>query len=181
MRWFREGPSPLQTALAMIGVKPGDRVLMLGAGDGAIAGEIGRITGVNGRAMVIDPGDAAQTRVERGAARAGALVEFERASTAMLPVEPATFDIVVLNYQLSGATDGPRLWVGGEAIRVLRPGGRVVCLEPGSRRGLLSLVRSDTPRITDEGLLQVLSASGFTALRVLGDAEGTLYAEGRKG
>ena len=36
MKWFREGPSPHQTALAMIGAKSGQRVLVVGAGTVAV-------------------------------------------------------------------------------------------------------------------------------------------------
>jgi ubiquinone/menaquinone biosynthesis C-methylase UbiE len=181
MGWFREGPSPFRTPLAMIGAKPGDRVLVLGAGDGDLAGEIGRVTGLNGRTLVVDADQPAAKRVEAGAAKAGALVEFEAAPIAMLPIDPSSFDLVVLNNQLAGASEGHRPLIFSESYRVLRDGGRVVTIETGSRPGLFGLIpRRALPTIEHSTVLTLLRTAGFRGQRLLAETEGVVYCEGRK-
>jgi len=181
MKWFREGPSPLRTPLAMIGAKAGDRVLVLGAGDGLLAGEVGHVPGLNGRTLVVDPDEGAGPRVEAGAAKAGALVEFERAPAAMLPVDPQTFDIVVLNNQLGAATEGHRPLICAEAQRVLRAGGRLVAIESGPRSGLFGLLpRRSAPAIDHAAVLSLVGQAGFRAARLLAETEGVAYCEARK-
>src|SRR5687767_4696563 len=51
---FRKGASPHQTAIAMIGAKSGSRVLVVGAGDAAVAGEVALVAGLNGHVLVVD-------------------------------------------------------------------------------------------------------------------------------
>jgi len=181
MRWFREGPSPFRTPLAMIGAKAGDRVLVLGAGDGDLAGEIGRVTGLNGRTLVVDQDPPAAGRVEAGAAKAGALVEFESAPVAMLPIDPGAFDIVVLNEQLGSAAEGHRSLICSEAHRVLRSGGRVISIETGSRPGLFGLLpRRAMPAIDHPTVLSLFTTAGFRGSRLLAESEGVVYCEGRR-
>ena len=62
-------------------------------------------------------------------------------------------------------TRGPRL---SDAIRVLRPGGRIILL----------LKQTKKPAAKDT--LDALSAAGFSAARRLAEAEGTEYYEARK-
>jgi len=165
----------------MIGAKAGDRVLVLGAADGDLAGEIGRVTGLNGRTLVVDSDQTAAKHVEAGAAKAGALVEFEAAPIAMLPIDPSSFDIVVLNNQVSHASDGHRPLIFGESYRVLRDGGRVVTIETGARPGLFGLLpRRALPTIEHSTVLSLLRTAGFRGPRLLAQAEGVVYCEGRK-
>jgi ubiquinone/menaquinone biosynthesis C-methylase UbiE len=180
MRWFREGPSPFQMPLAMIGVKAGDRVLVLGAQDGALAAEVARVTGLNGRTLVVDPDSDAAARLEARAADAGSLVEFERAPLAMLPLDAGSFDIVVMNSPLGEVPHGHRTIMFGEARRVLRSGGRVVSFERGPRPGLFGLIpRSAPPVLGREAMIALLEQTGFRAVRLLADRDGVAYYEGR--
>ena len=164
----------------MIGAKVGDRVAALGAGGGTLAAEIALVTGLNGRTLVVDPDAAAAQRIETAAAKTGALVEFDKAPLTMLPLDPGSFDIVVLNMPLGAAGEGQRPTICAEAHRVLRAGGRVVALERGPRPGLLGfLPRPTSPMLGQETVVGLLTAAGFRGVRVLAESEGVTYYEGR--
>lgn len=180
MRWLSPNPRPYQTALAMIGAKPAQQILILGASDGQIAAAVAAVTGLNGRTLVIDSAAEARGAVERAAANAGALVEFDQAPWSNLPAEPGTFDIVVVQQQMrdAGAASAALLT---QAVRALRPGGRVVVIEGVKASGWRERLRSsrDTA-VPTEALCQLLSASGLRAARILAQTEGVTYLEGSK-
>jgi ubiquinone/menaquinone biosynthesis C-methylase UbiE len=183
MKWFKEGPSSYQTALAMIGAKAGQRVMVIGLGCGPIAAQLARVAGLNGRVLVVDRDPAAEAAVESAAVKAGALVEFERASSSMLPVDAEAFDIAVLHTELSARSPEDGRLAVAEARRVLRPGGRVIVIEKSSRPGLFGLIQigpAREPLLRPAVAIDLLKAAGFLAVRLLADSEGTSYFEGRK-
>src|SRR6185503_6303073 len=109
MAWMRIGRlPPYQTAVAMIGAKPGDRVAVLGSSDPALAAQVSLVTGLNGHVVVIDRAPGAADRVESAAARAGALVAFEEAPVTNVPLEASGFDIVVIDRLLGTLEGGER-------------------------------------------------------------------------
>lgn len=180
MSWLTPNPRPFQTALAMVGAKPGLQVLVLGAGDGKIAAAIAHVTGLNGRTLVIDPSHDAQTPVERAAAEAGALVDFQQAALTDLPSDLGSFDIVVLHQRLSAAADDPAPMIA-EAVRVLRPGGRVVVVEGVMHTGWRDRLKAPRQSKIDADVIQgLLTAAGLRASRMLAEADGVTYAEGAK-
>lgn len=179
-RWFREGPSPFQTVLAMIGIKPGGTAVVLGAGDGTLAAELAGVTGLNGRTLVIDPSSDAEARVAKAAANAGRLVEFETAPLARLDAELAGVDVCVVNCQL-GPQGRAAPDILREAVRILRPGGRVVVIEGTPKKGLLGFGRSaGPPPMPGEEVCRLLADAGLRAARVLGEERGVTYIEGVK-
>jgi ubiquinone/menaquinone biosynthesis C-methylase UbiE len=117
MRWLTPNPRPFQTALAMIGAKPGSQVLVVGAGDGRLAAAVAGVTGLNGRTLVIDPSAEAHVVVDRAAAEAGVLVEFETSGLSALSAASNVFDVTVVNQRgaPAAAAVGPLL---DEAVRV---------------------------------------------------------------
>ena len=127
MKLFRSGPSPHQTALAMIGAKPGSTVIVIGMGDPALAAEVALVTGLNGRTLVIVPSADAQPRVETAAASAGALVDVETSDPTSLPAADSAFDIAVVTDLAPATPNGDQ--IVREAARVVRSGGRVVMIE----------------------------------------------------
>ena len=175
LKWFRQGPSPHQTALAMIGARAGDRLLVVGSGDAALAAEIARVTGLNGSTVVIDRADGASARVDQAAARAGALIEFEDAPPTMMPFDSESFDIVVIT-RTDRLPDGQVDAIVAESLRVLKPAGRAIVLAPARRGGVLGAA---TPAPASP--LPALERAGAVAARHLADAEGTAYFEARKG
>jgi hypothetical protein len=76
----------------MVGPRAADAVLFLGASDPAIAAEIGTVTRLNGRTVVLAEQGDAEAPVERAAEQAGALVEFVTAPLDALPFDTARSD-----------------------------------------------------------------------------------------
>jgi ubiquinone/menaquinone biosynthesis C-methylase UbiE len=180
MKWLRPGPPPHQTALAMIGAKAGQHVLIVGAADSGLAAAVAGVTGLNGRTLVIDPLPDAQRSIETAAADAGTLVDFEQRSLSNLPAEPGAFDLVVLSQSLSLSDQDP-VNIISEALRVVRAGGRIVAIEGAGTTGLLSAWRR-RPRssLAGDAIRDMFATAGLRATRVLAEAEGVTYVEGSK-
>jgi demethylmenaquinone methyltransferase / 2-methoxy-6-polyprenyl-1,4-benzoquinol methylase len=109
-------------------VSPGDDVLdaCCGTGDLALAAERagGRVTGL----------DFSERMLER-ARRKSASVRWVRGDVLALPFEDGSFDAVTIGFGIRNVED---LEAGlRELARVLRPGGRLGCLEITRPRGLL--------------------------------------------
>lgn len=180
MKWLRSGASANQTELAMIGAKAGDRVLVIGAGDGRLAAGLGLVTGLNGRTLVVDRTPGAEARVEAAARRAGALVEFDAAPTATLSIGDGVFDIVVVPHELSEHPSELGR-IASEAARVARPGGRVMVVEQTERSGFRGLLMRDARRaLPAEDIRTLLSDAGLRAARVLAEVDGTAYIDAVK-
>jgi demethylmenaquinone methyltransferase / 2-methoxy-6-polyprenyl-1,4-benzoquinol methylase len=109
-------------------VRPGDRVLdaCCGTGDLAVAAERagGRVTGL----------DFSPAMLER-ARRKSATVEWIEGDVLALPFEDGAFDTVTVGFGIRNVAD---LDAGlAELARVVRPGGRLGCLEITQPRGAL--------------------------------------------
>ena len=109
-------------------VRPGDAVLdaCCGTGDLAIAAERagGRVTGL----------DFSEQMLVRARAKSDG-VEWVLGDVTALPFDDASFDAVTVGF---GIRNVPDLDVGlAELARVLRPGGRVACLEITRPEGML--------------------------------------------
>ena len=159
-----DGPN---AAFAMVGAKSSDEVLVLGARDLSLAADIGAVTRLNGRTVIVGEAAGDEARVNDAANRAGALLEFVKAPLTPIPFAAGTFHILVVP-DFDGwppETRGPRL---NDAIRVLRPGGRVI------------LLIKQTKQPASKEILDSLSVAGFSAARRLAEAEGTEYYEARK-
>jgi demethylmenaquinone methyltransferase/2-methoxy-6-polyprenyl-1,4-benzoquinol methylase len=109
-------------------VRPGDEVLdaCCGTGDLALAGERagGRVTGL----------DFSERMLER-ARRKSQTVRWVRGDVMALPFADASFDAATVGFGIRNVDD----LEGGlhELARVLRPGGRLACLEITRPRGAL--------------------------------------------
>jgi SAM-dependent methyltransferase len=175
--WFRKGLSPHHTAIAMVGPKSGDRIVVVGAIDPELAAAIALVTGLNGSTTVCDPDPAARERVEAAAARAGALVEFRDAPGPSIPVESASYDVVVLHAAAPpGETDRLSL---DEPLRAVRPGGRLIIIDGVRATGLFKS-RNAPPRRPKDDVLKALEQAGTRARRQLADVDGVAYYEARK-
>jgi len=172
-------------AVSMSGVKLGERLLQIGVDDTALSGQIAAKTGLSGSAShAVGTGDDA-VRVNRGAKKAGVLVEVRVTPLDRLPFEDGAFDLVVIHSasaQLAAAAAEERVAMMRDLHRVLRQGGRLVAIEPGTARGLRSMLRS-TPGAqaaydAGGGTAAALRQAGFGAVRELGDREGLKFVEG---
>jgi ubiquinone/menaquinone biosynthesis C-methylase UbiE len=176
LKWFRKGLSPHQTALAMVGVKSADQVVVVGAADADLPAQLALITGLNGQTLVVDRAEA-RARVEAAAARAGALVEFAEAPPTALPLAAESADVLVMAFGLGSLGADARHAAIGEAMRVLRPGGRAIVIE-----GITTARASTPPERTIEAdeVLARLNSAGGKAARLLATVNGRAYVEARK-
>jgi ubiquinone/menaquinone biosynthesis C-methylase UbiE len=170
-------------SVSMAGVKLGDHVLQVGCGDGGLLAALAAKTGLTGRACGVDEDAAAVAQAQAAAARAGVLIETETAPYTMLPYGGSDFDLVVLRDVLASMRPEQRVLSLREILRVLRPGGRCLVIEPAPRGGLGALV-GPKPRdryyASTGGAEGALRAEGFKATRRLAEREGLAFVEGVK-
>lgn len=180
-RFLREstvGREPL--AVAMSGVRLGERVLQIGITDRRVTGALAAKPGLSGESAIVVTDEAAAEVARRAAADAGALVHVAVHALERLPFESGSFDVAVVHAGDAQAAAGvPRAGVLGECRRVLRSGGRIVVLEAGTRTGLAGIFRAREPREAG-ATSQELQAAGFQAVRILGDRDGCRFIEGLK-
>ena len=166
----------------MVAARAADSVAVLGApgpAEAALAAEIGVETGLNGRTVVIDVGAEARARVEAAAGKAGALVEFEWAPVTMLPIDAGTFDVAVINRQLSLLDGQNRVACCQEALRIIKPSGRVVVIEGVRRPGLFGLFPTKLPGLPPDDVKDALTRAGAKAVRLLADVDGVVFFEAK--
>jgi len=178
--WFKAGPPPYQTALAMVGAKPGDRVLVVGADDVDLAAAVALVTGLNGRTLVADPAPDAAGRVNAAAAAAGALVDVLQAAPAQLAGGAGEFDVAAVVSPLAPLSEHDRRAAIGAAVGVLRPGGRLVILDGRRQKGLFGGLSKGGARLEPGAALALLAGAGLRAARQLADADGVAFYEARK-
>jgi demethylmenaquinone methyltransferase/2-methoxy-6-polyprenyl-1,4-benzoquinol methylase len=115
-------------ALQALNARPGERILDLACGGGPNLPPIARVLGPGGRLVGLDytpamlAGAAARLRSERLQG-----VPLARGDAAGLPFPDAAFDAVLCTYALRVMP--PWREALDEAVRVLRPGGRMVVLD----------------------------------------------------
>jgi SAM-dependent methyltransferase len=169
--------------VAMTGVRMGERALQLGIDDPSLVGAIAAKVGLSGHAAIVVRDEREAAKARAAAEKAGALVEVQVQPSGTIPFESDAFDVVVVHAVRGGAgpfEDATRAEMMREARRVLRAGGRLVIVENGAGPGALSFLRSK-PRLPDSAaIVQVMSAEGFRAVRVLAEHEGYRFSEGLK-
>ena len=113
--------NPLQHAE----VKVGETVLDLGSGAGLDAFLAAREVGTTGTVIGVDMTPDMLDRARSNAERIGAdNVEFRLGEIESLPVPDDHVDVIISNCVINLSPDKPRVF--SEALRVLRPGGRLV-------------------------------------------------------
>ncbi len=153
-----------EMTLDLAGVLPGDRVLDIGCGTGALtlpakerAGATGEVAGIDASLPMIDV-------ARRKAQKRGLDVDFRLAAAEALPYPDGHFDLVLSSLMLHHLPDDVKRQAFAEVRRVLKPGGRflAVDLEPGqSLHGPLSLLRRHAHTIPVRDLAPALAAAGF--------------------
>jgi ubiquinone/menaquinone biosynthesis C-methylase UbiE len=146
---------------SMVGTRLGDRVLVVGGGDGRLVAAVGAPTGLTGRVAAVEPDAAAANKVELSATAAGVLVEVQAASLDRLPFEEAAFDVAVVPLAGSIEALGTSL---GDVWRVVRTGGR-------------AMVVAHRAATDHAKVIAALGRAGFRAARLLGEREGLAFYE----
>jgi SAM-dependent methyltransferase len=173
-------------ALAMTGVRMGERLLMVGD-NAPLAAELAAKVGLTGRAVVVVGSEAAAARVQAAASEAGVLLEAVRAAALpALPVDEGAFDAAVADAGPTFLTtlDSPgRLELVRSLARALRPAGRLIVVE-GQPKSPFKPFRArpaglDAFRAAG-GALTLLEAAGFHPVRLLADRDGQRFTEGLK-
>jgi ubiquinone/menaquinone biosynthesis C-methylase UbiE len=181
---FRTG-SPYALAVAMTGIRMGERMLWIGAREpamfGAVAARMGPV-GVSGRVAAIVDDEEGARQLSRAAARAGILAEIEIGAAEHLSFEAASFDLAVLAGPVGlveGLPPDAQKAVFSEVWRVLRPGGRLVVIERfGSPRFFGLIPAADRRNVNGARTESALQAAGFRPVRTLARREGLLFVEG---
>ncbi len=145
----------------MVGTRLGDRVLILGGGDGRLVAAIGRPTGLTGRVTAVEPDASVANRVELAATAAGVLVEVQTAGFDRLPYEDAAFDVAVVAMPPTIEAANAALVDAG---RVVRAGGR-------------AMVVAKAGAANPADVIAALAGAGFRAARLLGEREGLAFYE----
>jgi hypothetical protein len=178
MGLFRKGLSPHQTALAMIGARPGDRVLVAGRPVPHVVAELARTTGLSGQTLLaVAPG--VRSSYERAAGEAGVLVEMWEASgvEVLVPSTGQQHDLVVLHFDLGRLGEGELARLVESAFAAVRPSGRLVVVEG---RPPASWFERRVATLPAERVLAILAEGGGVAARTLGSEPGITYFEARK-
>jgi ubiquinone/menaquinone biosynthesis C-methylase UbiE len=111
--------------LDLLEIAPGEHILDVGCGSGAVTREIARRTGRRGLAVGLDPSRELLVVARELAQEAGVgdRVEFREGNTLELPFPDSSFDAVLCVTVLSHVPRGEA--AVPELVRVLRPGGRL--------------------------------------------------------
>jgi ubiquinone/menaquinone biosynthesis C-methylase UbiE len=173
---------PYRLIVGMTGVQMGDRIAQVGCPEGGRLAAIAGKVGLSGRAVAVVPDEVSAARARKAAAREGVLLELEIAPPTKLPLADAAFDLVVVDDTgalLGGMGAADRDAAVREALRLLRPGGRVMVIGSAPRPGLLALfTRAEPgPRFDPTPVLQT---GGCKAVRVLAERDGLVFVEGMK-
>jgi SAM-dependent methyltransferase len=110
--------------LARAALQPGERVLDLGTGTGAVAEKAALAVGPEGRVLAVDPSGEMLALAGRRADHAPVRFEVVEGSGENLPADDGTFDVILASLSLMFVID--RAAAAREMARVLRPGGRLV-------------------------------------------------------
>ncbi len=160
--------------LAYAEVKPGETVLDLGSGAGIDAFLAAGLVGENGRVIGVDMTPAMVERAQANARQGNyANTEFRLGQIEHLPVADASVDVIISNCVINLSPDKDQVF--REALRVLKPGGRIlvsdlVWLSPPSektRESEEALVGCLAGASLKEDYLGIMREAGFRSVEVV--------------
>jgi phosphatidylethanolamine/phosphatidyl-N-methylethanolamine N-methyltransferase len=174
-RFFAPGRAAAARALEL---RPGERVLLVGVG----TGEDLPLLPAGVTAIGIDLSEPMLQRARRRLPETAASVALRQGDAAALDLPTASFDAVILNLVLSVVPDPTT--VLGEAMRVLRPGGRAVVFDkfapdgqaPSPARRILNMVTTTLGTAIDRQLGDILATA---PCRVFSDEPSILVGQYR--
>ena len=166
-------------AVQLAGIAPGQTVVDVGCGTGNLSFAVlaaqpdARVTG-------LDPDGAALRSAARKARRRGVALTLVQGYAERLPTEDASLDHVVSSLALHHVDDEGRVAFARDALRALRPGGRITIVDFGGHgpvhavhhvRGLVRARLAQNPAVArnlDDGIVTLLAEGGFGHAREVG-------------
>ena len=167
--WGREKAARERT-LDLGELKPGESVLDVGCGTGALTLAAKARVGQTGKVYGIDAAPEMIERARRKAVEAGMDVDFQTAAVESLPFPDALLDVVLSSLMLHHLPGDLRRKALVEMCRVLRPGGRLMVVDFEPPRGklgraLVLLVLGHTMADTDiRDFLPLIQSAGFSEI-----------------
>ena len=110
-----------------LALRAGVNVLEVGSGTGTASIEMAALVGPQGSVRGIDLSEAMVAESRRRAAAARSSARFDQGSATQLPVDDASVDAYRAERVYQHIADAPAALA--EALRVLRPGGRIVLID----------------------------------------------------
>lgn len=152
--------------IAFAELQPGETVLDLGSGAGIDCFLAARAVGPEGRVIGVDMTPAMLEKARANARKSAvANVEFRLGEIEHLPVADASVDVIVSNCVINLSPEKPQVF--REAMRVLKPGGRMLVSD-------LVLVKPISPEVQKSVDCYVGCVAGASLkqdyLRMIGDA-----------
>lgn len=163
------------TPLELAQLKPGETVLDLGSGGGLDCFYAARLVGESGHVIGVDMTPEMLALANSNKAKVGIdNVEFRRGYLEDLPVGNASVDVIISNCVINLSPDKDSVF--REAIRVLKPGGRVVFsdmvarveMPAGLRKNPESWAECISGAITRQEYVGKMAGAGFSQIQVVG-------------
>jgi len=171
--------------LAYAAVQPGETVLDLGSGAGIDCFLAARDVGPTGRVIGVDMTPAMIERARANAAKGDyGNVEFRLGEIEHLPVADATVDVIISNCVINLSPDKPRVFA--EALRALKPGGRVLVSDLVLTKSLDAALQKNVDlyvgcvagaSLKDE-YLGMMRQAGFAEVAVVNESGYTVGSDG---
>lgn len=167
--------------VVLASIQPGDTVVDLGSGAGIDCFLASKKTGPEGRVIGIDMTPDMLLKARQNAARGGYTnVEFREGTIEALPLEDNSVDVIISNCVVNLSPDKPAVF--REAMRVLKPGGRVfisdlMLLKPlpwFAKRSVSLYVGCVAGAMLKTDYLAAMQGAGLSDVKVLGEASYSL-------
>ena len=158
---------------AIASLKEGETVLDLGSGGGFDCFLAAKSVGESGRIIGIDMTADMVSKARRNAAKLGAKnVEFRLGEIEHLPVADASVDVIISNCVINLSPE--KINVFREAMRVLKPGGRLAILDVVALQPLPAEIKNDISLISGcvggteeiEVIEAMLAKAGFEEIKI---------------
>ncbi|MBI3966535.1 MAG: methyltransferase domain-containing protein [Chloroflexi bacterium] len=171
----------------VVGVEPGQQVLDVATGRGAVLAPAAECAGPAGQVVGVDLAEAMVGLASEEVRRRGLAAQVRVMDAEQLEVPDASFDRVLCGFGLMFFPDLPRAL--GELRRVLKPGGRLGVstwrvsqaddlAAVFGKQGLMEVGSDPALQFKDpENLERPLVAAGFADVRVLSDEASFRYAD----